>query len=311
MKAPSRHWAAINEVSFVGGMRLLFWIWRAFGRWPFRAVLYPVLAWYVLTKPAPRRASLDYLRRVGAGTGLRGVMQHFASFAESILDKMLLWGGLFKTGDVQYHGIGQMNAILDQKRGALLICSHLGNLELCRVLSRRRRDLNLTVLVHTKHAQAFNRMLAALDPGSQLNLMQVTEMTPATAMLLSEKVAQGGFVVIAGDRVPVSPKPRVAVAQFLGSPAPFPVGPYVMASILQCPAYLLFSMQRDGKPEVHFELLRESVRLPRKGRDAALAELAAEFAARLEYHCRRAPLQWFNFYDFWYLPELDTTDASR
>ena len=51
------HWAGFNEVSFVAGMRLLFWICRVFGRWPFRVVLYPVLLWYVLSKPRARRVS--------------------------------------------------------------------------------------------------------------------------------------------------------------------------------------------------------------------------------------------------------------
>ena len=39
----SRHWAQIEEVSFVAGIRLLFWLGRVLGRWPFRVVLYPVL----------------------------------------------------------------------------------------------------------------------------------------------------------------------------------------------------------------------------------------------------------------------------
>ncbi|MGV8894124.1 MAG: acyltransferase [Burkholderiaceae bacterium] len=287
-------------------MRLLFWICRVFGRWPFRLMLYPVLLWYVLTKPSPRRASLAYLRRVrgfvNVKTGMFGVMQHFAYFAETILDKMLLWGGLLKIDAVEYHGIAQMNQCIQDKRGALLICSHLGNLELCRVLSRQQSGLRLTVLVHTKHAQAFNQMLAKLNPESQLNLLQVTEMTPATAMLLSEKIAQGEFVVIAGDRIPVAPNPRVAVVNFMGAPAAFPVGPYVLASILQCPIYLLFSIQRGGHPEIHFELFRASVRVLRKGRDEALTALVGDYAARLEHYCLRAPLQWFNFYDFWHLP---------
>ena len=38
-----------------------------------------------------------------------------------------------------------------------------------------------------------------------------------------------------------------------------------------------------------------------KSRDQALAALAAEYARRLEYFCRRAPFQWYNFYDFWQL----------
>jgi predicted LPLAT superfamily acyltransferase len=316
---PRGHWSGFNEVSFVAGMRLLFWICRVFGRWPFRIVLYPVLAWYVLTKPRARRVSRAYLRRVAAcgGPANLSVLRHFATFAETILDKMLLWGGLYDTRSVSLHGVDGddgVNRCLDEGRGALLICAHLGNLDLCRVLSQRNARLKLTVLVHTRHAQAFNRMLERLNPDSQLNLMQVTEITPATAMLLAEKVAQGEFVVIAGDRVPVSPQPRVAVAPFLGQPAAFPIGPYVLASVLQCPVYLLFSMRIGQCSEIRFELFRESLHLPRKAREAMLAELAAAYAARLQYHCLRAPLEWFNFYDFWQLPDtsrLDTPDATR
>lgn len=311
----SWHWASINEVSFVAGMRFLFWVFKVCGRWPFRMFLYPVLAWYVLTKPAPRRASMAYLQRMNGYTkvaqGWAGVLQHFAAFAENILDKMLLWGGLFDENKVKYVGREEMHVQVTQKRGGLIVCSHLGNLEMCRVLSRRFPEVKLTVLVHTKHARAFNRMLARLDPESQMNLLQVTEMTPATAMLLADKIAEGGFVVIAGDRIPVAPQPRVAVAPFLGLDAAFPVGPYVLASVLQCPVYLLFSLQMDGVPQVCFELLREAIRLPRKGRDEALRNVVAEYAARLEYYAVRAPLQWFNFYDFWHLPELEKQDAIR
>lgn len=302
--AGASHWASINESSFVAGMRLLFWICRVFGRWPFRVVLYPVLAWYVTVKPVARRASGGYLARMNQVTpvasGWLGVIRHFASFAENILDKMLLWGGLIDTSAVRFHGVEQMREMVDQKRGAVLLCSHLGNVDLCRVLSHQQRGLKLTVLVHTRHAQAFNDMLAALDPRSQMNLMQVTEMTPATAMLLSERVAAGEFVVIAGDRVPVSREPRVAMAPFLGSPAAFPIGPYVLASVLQCPIYLMFPLRGRQGYEVYFEQLCESVRLPRKGRDAALAQLAGVYAARLQHYASLSPLEWFNFYDFWH-----------
>lgn len=294
----ARHWAAINEASFVGGMRLLFWVCRVFGRWPFRVVLYPVLAWYVLTQGRARRASSGYLARVGAPSGFMGVLRHFGAFAEAILDKMLLWGGLYDFGQVRIHGAEPLWNMIQERRGALLVCAHLGNLDLCRALSLRTPGLKINVLVHTRHAQAFNDMLAKLDPRSQLNLMQVTEMTPAMAMALSERIGRGEFVVIAGDRVPVSDNPRVALAPFLGQDAAFPVGPYVMAAVLGCPMYALFA---NGH-ELHFEPLRERVTLPRRGRDAALAELAAQYAARLEHHARRAPLEWFNFYDFWHLP---------
>ncbi len=81
----SRHWAQIDEISFVAGMRVLFWLGRALGRWPFRVVLYPVLLWYAIAKPWARAASQDYLRRIaeldgtsGSHTGVMGMLRHFA-----------------------------------------------------------------------------------------------------------------------------------------------------------------------------------------------------------------------------------------
>jgi predicted LPLAT superfamily acyltransferase len=314
-----RHWAAINEVSFVAGMRLLFWVCRTLGRWPFLVLLYPVLCWFLLFNGRARRVSADYLRRVQAYAPVPrlGVLRHFAAFGVSILEKMLLWGGSYDVSQVRLHGAAALDETLAAGQGALLICSHFGNIELSRVISRTRPDIKLTVLVHTRHAQAFNRMLARLNPDSELNLLQVTDLNAATAMMLSERVQRGELVVIAGDRVPVSAppgeparhQPRVAVADFLGAPAAFPIGPYVLASALQCPVFLMFPLQRGNDSALHFELFRNSLRLPRQGRDAALAALAADYAGRLQHYCTQAPLQWFNFYDFWYLPTRDNTDA--
>ncbi|MDB5771150.1 MAG: acyltransferase [Burkholderia sp.] len=323
MTAPShatgrQHWAHINEAGFIAGMRFLFWVCRVFGRWPFRIVLYPVLAWYVITQPGARAASSGYLRRVrGYGgqthlnSGLPGVIRHFAAFGECILDKMLLWSGLADVKNTQFFGGAQLDDDIRNKRGGLMICSHFGNLELCRVLARQHAGMKLTVLVHTKHAQKFNQLLAQIDPESQLNLLQVTEISPATAMMLNERVGRGEFVVIAGDRVPVTPGARTCHVRFLGGHASFPIGPYVLAYLLQCPVYMLFSMRTGRGSEIHFELLRETLCLPRKGREEAFAAFAQEYATRLEHFCLRAPLQWFNFYDFWQAPTMEMTDASR
>jgi len=313
-----KHWAQINEFSFIAGLRLLFWLARVFGRWPFRLVLYPVLLWYLVAKPVARAASKNYLRRmasfndaVGVQSGMSGTLRHFAAFGDNVLDKMLLWSGLLNVDSVEIHGMDLVVGQFAERRGGIFICCHLGNLELCRVLAKRQPGLKMTVLLYTKHAAKFNKLLAQLDPDSRLNLMQVTELTPGTAALLAEKVAEGEFVAIAGDRIPVSANPRVAWASFLGDMAPFPVGPYVLASLFQCPVYLLFSMRSKATSEVHFELFRESIRLPHWKRDEALADLVAAYAARLEYFCQRAPLQWFNFYDFWQLPKMDGVHVFR
>lgn len=315
-QARAPHWAELDEFSFVAGMRLLLWLYRCLRRWPFRMVLYPVVFWYMITTPVARAASRLCLARVAAFRGHShskpngiSVLRHFASFAENILDKMLMWSGWFDTDRVKLHGADLISGQIAARRGGIFICAHFGNLELCRVMSRRQPGLKLTVLTHTLHAEKFNRLLACLDPQSQINLLQVTEITPATAMVLAAKVARGEFIAIAGDRIPVSLNARVALALFLGAPAPFPIGPYVLASLLNCPAYTIFALRRGRISEIYLELFQESIRLPRQERDASLQALAAQYAERLERFCLAAPFQWFNFYDFWRLPESPIADV--
>ena len=58
-------------------------------------------------------------------------------------------------------------------------------------------------------------------------------------------------------------------------------------------------------------MFRDAIRLPRRGREAALAELAGAYASRVAHYCRLAPLQWFNFYDFWAPPHPVMIDAPH
>ena len=313
----SRHWAEVNEVTFVTGIKFLFLVFRFFGRWPFRVLVYPIALVYMLRNPAARAASRAYLVRVWRSLGRPAsevnswlMLRQFAAFSEGILDKILAWTGRLKLDHVVFHGHEAVAARIAQGQGGLLISGHLGNIELCRALSKHRPGLRLTVLVHTKHAKAFNALLAEFNPESSMNLLQVTEMTPATAILLRQKVERGEYVVIAGDRVPVSAHPRVALAEFLGEPAAFPIGPYLLASLLQCPVYLMFCVHQAPAYHVYYELFRERIQISRRDRGAACTALAAAYADRLAHYCRIAPLQWFNFYDFWAPPQSVSIDAA-
>jgi predicted LPLAT superfamily acyltransferase len=308
--APARHWAQINEVTFVAGIKFLFLVFRLFGRALFLPMLSVGVCFYFLAYPHARAASRDYLRRLYRDMGRPErdvtwwlVYRHFVSFGDSILDKLRVWSNAAGTVPVQWHHATLITDSIARGQGGLVVVSHLGNIEMGRGLSHTRPGLKRTVLVHTKHAEAFNRLLGEINPESALNLVQVTDMSPATAIALSEKVAAGEFLAIAGDRVPVSPTPRVAYSSFLGAPAAFPVGPFVLASLLQCPVYLAFCIRQDDGYHVYYELFRDQVKLPRRGRDAAFTVLAEAYAGRLAHYCRLAPLQWFNFYDFWAEPQ--------
>lgn len=325
--AAAPHWASLAEHTFVSGIWLLFWVHRVLGRLPFKACLYPVVFYYWATRRDARRASLDYLQRLQAHGGVTGMAQspgwretlsHFLSFADTILDKLLAMSGALSGADLRSVGEEGLLALVSQGRGAIIVTGHVGCMELCRISAEQHRGVRLNVLVHTVHAERFNRLLQRLHPNSEVHLIQVTDVNPATAMMLADKVAQGEFVAIAGDRVPVHQSMTVP-ATFLGHEAQWPVGPYVLAALLKCPLYAMACIrepQPGGGQEyvLHAHCLAEQVVLPRRERAAALAACAQQFAGWMETVLARSPLAWFNFFSFWQqgvdAPGLEQHDGS-
>jgi predicted LPLAT superfamily acyltransferase len=130
-----------------------------------------------------------------------------------------------------------------------------------------------------------------------VQLLQVDELGPGVAAMLARRVEEGEFIVITGDRVPFSG--RTATAPFLGAPAQFPIGPWVLAAALGCQVILFSVIHEDQTYRAEFEKLTDRVVLPRRNREAALAGYVARYARWLEALCRRAPLDWYNFFHFW------------
>jgi len=130
-------------------------------------------------------------------------------------------------------------------------------------------------------------------------MIQVTDLDLDLALRLKERVANGEWLLIAGDRVPVGLSDNVCPADFLGARANFPVGPYVLGNLLHCPVYMMHCYFESGMYRLRVELLEEEIATARKDRQRNYEPQAQKFAAALEAQVRKAPLQWFNFYDFW------------
>ena len=306
------HWASLSENTFVLGIRILFWIYRCFGFFPFKLCLYPVVTYYWATNRTARNASMQYLQQLQQATQALGhaptkrdSLRHFLAFAETILDKLLAMNG--KPPTIHKEGTQGLLKLLDQQRGAIIVTGHVGCLELCQLSAEQNQRMRrLNVLVHTAHAEKFNRLLRKLQPNSPVELIQVGNFSSATAIVLAQKIAQGEFIAIAGDRIPVGSGLRTA-AQFLGQSAPFPSGPYALAATLKCPLYAMACIREpylssDYHYTMHTQLLAEHVVLPRAQRQAAMADYAQQYATWLQGIVQHAPLAWFNFFHFWQQP---------
>lgn len=286
-------------------------IFRVFGRRGFRLLLYPVMAYYYLSQAEARAASKQYLRQVSQflpedeRAGLSS-FRHFVMFGEILMDKLLVWMGKILRDDVEFETPDAISKIETERKGGIIIVSHLGNFEVCSAVANQVPNLKLTILIYTRHAEKFNRLMKRVSGKTEVEIMQVTEISPVTAMKLSERVSAGGYVVIAGDRTPVSGQKRVSRVSFLGREAPMPQGAFVLAGLLKCPVYLMFCLKQHDRYHIYVELLAQKLEFGnRKKRLETLDDAVQKFASRLEFYCLKAPLQWFNFFPYW-----DSTEQS-
>lgn len=320
---PNQHWSKRQERGTVLGIKALLAVYSLLGRPIFNLMLKLVMSYYYLTGKQARQASEQYLQHLQSYANRRQITlpnhlssyNHLLSFGHTMLDKLAAWKGDFSVKNLTIHGQELFQTLAERKQGVLLLGSHLGNIELCRALGRRHSHIKINALVFTEHAERFNAVMKAINPNSELNLIQVSRLGPDTAILLQQKIEQGEWVVIVGDRTSTSKETRAVWADFLGQPAPFPQGPFMLASVLKAPVYLLFGLrdERSKTPHfnVYFEHFSDNIDLPRKERQAALAQVVQRYADRLEHYTLQAPLQWYNFFNFWTLSKQQHDDSDR
>ncbi|WP_318463296.1 glycosyltransferase family 2 protein [Photobacterium leiognathi] len=308
-----QHWSSHAERGTILGIKTLLAVYSLLGRKTFNVLLKAVMGYYYLTGKKARKASEDYLEQLESYASDNQLAlpsklnsyDHLLSFGHTMLDKLVAWKGDYSENNLTIHGDEHFNELAKRQQGIVVLGSHLGNLELCRALSSRHPDIKINALVFTEHAERFNAVLKAINPNSDLNLIQVNELGADTAIMLQQKVEQGEWVVIVGDRTSVTKEQRVVWADFLGKPAPFPQGPFILASVLKVPVYTLFGLRDDSQAtphfDVYFEPFSEQLILPRKTRETALQETVQQYASRLESYTIKAPLQWYNFFNFWQL----------
>lgn len=272
MRRRSQHWAQQQEVKGLWGMRLMLRVWQLLGRKAFTALLWPVTAVYWLTARSARQASQQWLARVKTVMAQRQMppLARLNSFS---------------------HFLRFGHAMLNK------VASWRGEMKL-------HRDL-----VFSDNARRFKQVMEEMAPQAGIHLMPVTDIGPETAILIKEKLDRGEWVAIVGDRIAVTPQRggswRVIWSEFMGQPAPFPQGPFILASILRCPVVLIFALCQQGKLTLHCEPFADPLLLPRGERQQALQQTVDRYAQRLEHYALLSPLDWFNFFDFWQLPEVN------
>lgn len=291
-------WLSQGERGAIWGIRLTAFMVGLIGRRPMRPLVCAIAAYYVLIDRKARASSAGWLERVhGRPPTFAEVYRHILCFAQVTLDRLLFVKGTTDALVINRTGTRALEDQVATGQGAFLFGAHLGSMDAMRVEGENQR-LPVSVVGHFENARMINGVLEALNPNLSSRVVHTGRDPIRLALTLRDCVDKGELVAVTADRVGLNDK--FIEVDFFGAPAAFSTGPFILASVLKCPIYLVFGLYFEpNRYELHCERFADRIDLPRRGRQEALRSVVSRYARRLEDYCRQAPNDWFNFYDFW------------
>lgn len=293
----TNHWRTEPERGSLFLLKLVAWIVLTLGRRAGRVMLYPICLYFFLFDRACRTHSARYLARaLGRHPTVADHFRHFHTFAALILDRPFFLTGAYADIPFRVHGEEALAHEIKCGRGCILVSAHLGSFDGLRALGRDHGELHVRPVMYEANARKLSSILHALNP--QLARDIIVAGNPESLIGVKDEVEHGYSLGMLADRV--FSEDRRVIADFMGAPAAFPGGPWLIAHLIGAPVFLVFALiQRDGSYDIHIEPFASRVTIDRADRERQLQQLVARFAQRLEHYCRLEPYNWFNFYDFW------------
>lgn len=299
MNEPRQGWFDIREVGTVWGIRFVAWLCTGAGRGPARLFLRVLSVYYLWTHRLARNASAAYWRRLGEDPTRRRIANHIYHFAVVATDRFLFLTKRTESFEITTTGSENLAALRDSGKGAILLGAHLGSFQAMSAVANTEH-LRIRIVGDFRNAELINGVLRKFNPASEASVIQISD-SVEFVIAIKEAIDAGELVGILGDRL--RPREAWAFADFLGSQAPFPTGPYALASVLECPIYLTFGLYHEpNRYALYCEPFAEGFRIPRAERAKVFQEQVQGFADRLAHYTRLAPKNWFNFFDFWSPP---------
>lgn len=287
-----RLWADKAERGSAWLIQIIAWLARKTGR-PFcRALLFPIVFYFMLTDRTARRASSEFLQEVwGRPVLWREVFAHIYSFAATLLDRVYMAAGQFDRFEITISGLPFVDQALRSGKGCMLLGSHLGNFDLM-MLAHRATDKRAIHVIMQVDPRSRLRRIAGIED-SALNIIRLGRYD--SLLRAHDALAQGCIVAGLADRINNTSHLPV---RFMGRMTAMPVWPHVLAARSGAPVLMCFGLYEGGN-RYRIEFVEFGPAAPAASRGDGLQPVVNRYAELLEHYARRYPLNWFNFFPYW------------
>ena len=245
----SKNWQDQKEKNSTFFLRALLICSTVLGRKGVTPILWIIALFYYLISPDARRASFDYLRRVGVNPVAFNIIKHFYTFARVSVDRIYILKG--KTHIFDTDIIGGQSVIDEFSEGAgLFFVSHVGSFEMLRILGEMSKQFDLYILLNIRHNAKALDIIRETNPEMASKIIDAGLPGAQLAITIQQKIAEGAYVGIMVDRK--LQDDRTVDIEFLNGEAKVPTTPWVLASVLKVPIYSCFGLFTGKKPLRYF-----------------------------------------------------------
>lgn len=217
--------------------------------------------------------------------------QHIRFFADSLVDKMVAMCD--KKNRIKF--IPENNAdwrefqkLIEQKHGVFLICSHVGNIEALAAFPDSK-NVKIHAFQQVSQNGIFHKFISRHSVRKNTIIHAIEDMNIGTAAEMFDFLENGELVMMAGDRISAATPDKTIKTQILGHDCELPMGVFRFAKSMSHPVFAV-ALLNTGHEK--YKLIVEKLD------DKNASNMANGFAKFLETNILSAPIQWFNFYDF-------------
>jgi predicted LPLAT superfamily acyltransferase len=213
----------------------------------------------------------------------------------TLLDRLAVIMGR-ATMEFEFAGEAEVLRAMAENRGVILLTAHVGSWELGgHVIARHGRPVNLVVL--EREEQRIRQMFDAALRARKFNILTTSD-DPLRSIPIVAALRRGEIVALHGDRT--FGREAAVEVPFLGVPARFPTGPYLLAAATGAPIIPVFALRTRLRHYRFISFPAQYVRHERgPAQAAAVRACVAAYVAHLTTVVQQYPEQWYNFYPFW------------
>ena len=255
------------------------------------------LVWYILVRPSVTRGAYIFHRRRGRNRlqSAFDVYCSFYHFGKVILDRFAVYAG--HQFEIVAENKERYYDKMTNTEGFVLLFSHLGNSEMA-AYSMATPDKHMNILAFGGETPVVMAERAKVLARNNIGMIVVNPGEMSHIFEIHNALERGEVLAVAGDR---RMGDKTISCTFMGAEAPFPAGVFQLCATLHNPIVLTFVLKEPkNRYHIYTEELQVNNALPRAER---AAELAQQFATRLEQMALDYPYEWFNFFDFWHEPD--------